>query len=110
VAFAIYQATLPADRRTIIDWRAAIWIIPWLAGLIIVSWLGRYDGVPPTVFGVTLLATKHFPNWVDLGVLAAFSLAIYYWAVFSTMSRDKVQTAVRDVELEADIPDLMVAG
>jgi hypothetical protein len=47
---------------------------------------------------------------LDLGVLAAFSLAIYYWAVFSTMSRDKVQAAVRDVELEADIPDLIVAG
>jgi hypothetical protein len=62
------------------------------------------------VFGVTLLATKHLPNWLDLGVLAAFSLAIYYWAVFSTMSRDKVQAAVRDVELEADIPDLIVAG
>ncbi len=110
LAFAGYQASIPADRRTIIDWRASQWLLPWLAGLIIISWLGRYDGSPPTVFGLTLLATKHLANWLDLGVLAVFSLAIYYWAVASTMSRDKVQTAVRDVEAEADIEELKVAG
>ena len=102
IGFAIYQISLPSERRTIIDWRAAQWILPWLVGLIIVSWLGRYDGVPPTVFGVTLLATKHLPNWVDLGVLAVFSLAIYYWAVAVTMPAEKVQAAVADVENEAD--------
>jgi amino acid transporter len=102
IGFAVYQISLPSERRTIIDWRAAQWILPWLVGLIIVSWLGRYDGDPPTVFGVTLLATKHLPNWVDLGVLAVFSLAIYYWAVAVTMPAEKVQAAVADVENEAD--------
>lgn len=109
IAFAGYQAYLPAARRTIIDWPAAYWILPWLVGLIVISWLGRYDGSPPTVFGVTLLATKHLPNWVDLGVLAAFSLAIYYWAVASTMSHAKVQAAVEDVEAEAGMePDMPI--
>ena len=103
IAFVAYQASLPAARRTIIDYRAAYWILPWLVGIIIISWLGRYDGVPPTVFGVTLLATKHLANWVDLAVLAAFSLAIYYWAVASTMSHAKVQAAVEDVEAEASV-------
>jgi amino acid transporter len=102
IGFAAYQVSLSAERRTIIDWRAAQWILPWLVGLIIISWLGRYDGDPPTVFGVTLLATKHLPNWVDIGVLAAFSLAIYYWAVAVTMPAAKVQAAVADVENEAD--------
>ena len=55
--------------------------LPWLAGLLILSWLGRYNGSPPTVFGVTLLATNHLPNWCDLATIAAFSLVIYYWAV-----------------------------
>ena len=108
IVFAIYQATLPAERRTIIDWRAAVWIIPWLAGVLIISWQGRYDAA--SVFGVNLVATQRLPNWWDLAVLAAFSLVIYYWAVYSTMSHNKVQAAVRDVELEADIPDLIVAG
>ena len=108
IAFAAYQAYLPAERRTIIDWRAAIWIIPWLAGLLIISWQGRYDAA--SVFGVNLVATQRLPNWVDLIVLAAFSLAIYYWAVYSTMSHDKVQVAVTAVEQEADIPELEIAG
>jgi amino acid transporter len=103
IAFAAYQMYLPAARRTIIDWRAAAWIIPWLAGIIILTWLGRYDGSPPTVFGVTLLATKHLPNWWDLVIFAAFSLAIYYWAVTSTMSREKVHAAVEAVEAEASV-------
>ena len=102
-AFALYQASLPAGRRTIIDRRAAAWIIPWLAGLIIISWLGRYNGSPPTVFGVTLLATKHLPNWWDLLVLAAFSLGIYYWAVHSTMSHQHVHAAVEELETEASV-------
>jgi len=102
-AFGIYQASLPTERRTIIDWRASQWILPWLAGLIIISWLGRYDGSPPTVFGVTLLATKHIGNWWDLAILAVFSLGIYYWAVRSTMSHDKVQAAVEDVDAEASV-------
>jgi amino acid transporter len=111
VAFGIYQAAIPATRRTIIDWRAAVWIIPWLVGLIIISWLGRYDGSPPTVFGVTLTATKHIPNWVDIGVIAAFSLAIYYWAVNSTMTQAEVHRAVADVEGEAESSEeLRVAG
>ncbi len=109
ILFGIYQATLPVERRTIIDWRASYWILPWLAGLLIVSWQGRYDGT--TVFGLNLIATERLPNWIDLLVLAAFSLAIYYWAVYSTMSHAKVQEAVAEVELEAQSSEeLAVAG
>jgi amino acid transporter len=103
IAFAVYQRSLPTARRTIIDKRAAAWILPWLAGTLIISWLGRYNGSPPTVFGVTLLATKHLPNWWDLLVSAAFSLVIYYWAVHSTMSRQQVHAAVEDLETEASV-------
>jgi amino acid transporter len=109
ILFGIYQASLPAERRTIIDWRASYWILPWLAGLLLVSWQGRYDG--STVFGITLVATERLHNWVDLAVLAAFSLAIYYWAVYSTMSHAKVQSAVAEVEEEAKSSvELTVAG
>lgn len=103
IAFALYQLRLPRDRRTIIDWPAAQWILPWFVGLIIISWLGQYDGTPPTVFGVTLLATHHIPSWWDLAVIAVFSLAIYYWAVRCTMSRAKVHQAVEAVEAEASV-------
>jgi amino acid transporter len=111
VLFSIYQATLPAARRSIIDWRAAQWIIPWLAGLGIISWQGQYTSVPDKVFGLTLQPTlniggvhpSHVSEWYDLIIIAAFSLVIYYWAVHVSMSTDKVQAAVADVEAEASI-------
>jgi amino acid transporter len=113
VLFAIYQASLPAERRTIIDWRAASWIVPWLIGLAIISWQGQYNGNPPKVFGITLLSTKNIPQWWDLLIIAVFSLVIFYWAVAVAMDRVKVQSAVADVELEASIEletPLAVAG
>jgi glycine/D-amino acid oxidase-like deaminating enzyme len=103
IAFAIYQARLPAARRTVIDPRAALWVPPWLIGLLLLSWLGRYNGSPPTVFGVTLLATNHLPNWWDLAAIAAFSLVIYYWAVHSTLPHQRVSAAVEQVETEASV-------
>lgn len=103
IAFGLYQWSLPAERRTVISWKSAYWIIPWLAGLILISWQGQYNGSPPTVFGVTLLATMRLPNWWDLFTVAAFSLAIYYWAVYSTLPHDEVQAAVEEVEAEASV-------
>src|SRR5215469_624802 len=103
IIFAIYQALIPKERRTIIDWRAAQWILPWLVGLAIISWQGRYTSTPSTVFGMTLLPTLRIPNWWDLAIIAAFSLAIYYWTVAVSMSRQKVRSAVEDVEREASV-------
>ena len=71
--------------------------------LFVISWLGVYDGSPPTVFGVTLLATHHLKQWWDILALAAGSLAIYYWAANSGMPTAKVQAAVSEVESEASI-------
>jgi hypothetical protein len=72
--------------------------------LLILSWLGRYNGSPPTVSGVTLLATSHLPNWQDLAAIAAFSLVIYYWAVHGTLPHQRISAAVADVGTEAFRP------
>jgi amino acid transporter len=102
IIFAVYQFSIPAERRTIIDWRAAGWVIPWLIGLAIISWQGQYTSSPSTVFGLTLDPTKNLPTWWDLLVIAAFSLAIFYWAVAVSMSKAKVHAAVEEVEHEAE--------
>ena len=102
---------MPAERRTIIDWRSASWIIPWLIGLAVISWQGQYTSTPSTVFGLTLNPTLNLPTWWDLLVIAVWSLVIYYWAVAVAMPREKVQAAVADVENEADASEeLNVAG
>jgi len=109
--FGLYQAVIPAERRSILDWRAAQWILPWLAGLGVISWQGQYTSDPNKVFGLTLNPTlnigghhpSHVSEWYDLIIIAVFSLIIYYWAVHVSMSTEKVQAAVEDVEAEASI-------
>ena len=64
--------------------RHAIWIAPWLGGQVVLGALGRYgDG-----------ARNILPNWVDLGVVIAFALAIFYWAVSLTLTRDEAAAEV----------------
>jgi amino acid transporter len=103
VIFGVYQASLPRERRTIIEWRSGYWILPWLAGLLVFSWLGQYDPSTTTIFGVTLLATHHIAQWWDLAAITAFSLLIYYWAVKSGLPLAKVQEAVEAAEAEASV-------
>lgn len=43
------------------------------------------------------------PELADLTIIAVFSLAIFYWAVAVSMSREKVHEAVEDVEREASV-------
>jgi amino acid transporter len=101
IIFGVYQAAIPADKRTIIEWRSAWWILPWLALIFFVSWNGNYDA--SSVFGLNLLSTHHLHQWWDILVLAAGSLVVYYLAVYTSMSTDKVEAAVAEVEAEASI-------
>ena len=111
IAFIGYQISIPKERRTIIDWRAGSWIVPWLLGLALISVLGQFDGVPPKVFGLTLLARHDLPEWWDYLTVAAWSLVIYYWSIHVAMSAEKVAVAVADVEAEASWQaELNVAG
>jgi amino acid transporter len=109
--FGIYQAAIPAERRTVIDWRASWWVFPWLVGLAIISWQGQYSSSFNKVFGITLNPTynigglhpNHFTEWLDLIVIFAWSMVVYFVAVRSAMSTEKVQAAVAEVEAEASI-------
>ena len=101
IVFALVTVGQPREHRSILDWRAAWWILPWLGGLLIISWVGRYNA--SNVFGVTMQSLNKLGNWWDLLVVAAWSLIIFYAATFSAMSTDKVQAAVSEVQAEASI-------
>jgi amino acid transporter len=62
---------------------SAIWIAPWLLGHVVIGYLGRYGG------GRNVL-----PDWIDLAVVIAFSLAIFYWAVALSLSPEKAVAQV----------------
>lgn len=75
-------------RRRDVDWRAASWIWPWLIGMTIIGLLGRYGG-----------GSENFiPDYVDLVVVALFSLAIFYYAVSLAMTTEQIQETVRREE------------
>jgi amino acid transporter len=57
--------------------RHAVWVGPWLGGHVLLGWLGRYGG------GRNIL-----PNWVDVGVVIVFALAIFHWATALRVSKE----------------------
>jgi len=64
--------------------RNAFWIGPWFAGQVLIGWLGRYGNGSRNLL----------PNWVDIVVVILFSLAIFYWAVRLTLSKEGAAEAV----------------
>ncbi len=77
-------------KRPDIDWRAASWIWPWLIGQTIIGLIGRYGKGAHMVL----------PNWIDLLVVIAFSLVMFYYAVSLAMDADQIKAAVKSEELQ----------
>jgi amino acid transporter len=86
VLFQVSVARTPRDDRPFIDWRAASWIGPWLVGLTAIGFVGRYGHG----------AQKYLPEWIDLAVVVAFSLAIFYFAVNVAMDSGRVKASVEE--------------
>ena len=89
LVFAIAYALGHPMERPPLDPRSLIWILPWFTGLTVISYLGQYGG------------TRRLPEWIDLGVVAAFSLVICYLAVRCSLPPPRVQAALAADELEA---------
>ena len=70
VIFAFSYVFKHPMEKPPLDSRALIWMLPWFAGLAVISLLGQYgDGM-----GV-------LPEWIDLLVVAVFSIAIFFLGV-----------------------------
>ncbi|CAJ61642.1 MULTISPECIES: APC family permease [Frankia] len=87
--FGGYRVTRPAGRRADLEWRAAWWIGPWLGGLAVLSWLGQFSGR-----GV-------LPFWVDLALVASFSLAVFATAVRAAASTGVGRRQVEIARIQA---------
>ena len=91
-------------QRPPLDWKSAIWLPVWLIGLGIISWQGQYSGtsekhpLPPT-------NTFHIGFWWDILVVAAFSVAIYFWAMRTKLSREDMLLLVNKQHGEQELPD-----
>jgi hypothetical protein len=60
-----------------------------LIGMGIISWPGQFSGgaiKPP-------ISTGHIHFWWDMGVVAVFSLVIYFWAMATRLPREKCSSS-----------------
>ena len=87
-------------QRPPLDWKSAVWLPAWLIGMGIISWQGQYSGgavAPP-------LNTGHIGFWWDMLVVAAFSVAIYFWAMATRLPRDEMLLLVNRQGGEEELP------
>jgi amino acid transporter len=93
IGFLVFLAYLPFARRRgesqRLDLRSAAWLPPYLVGIALISWLGRYDG------------REVIPDWVDLGVVAVFSIAIFALAIAVRLRPEQAQDYIAVVSEEA---------
>ena len=103
IGYVIIGVCMAFDsQRPPLDWRSAQWLPVYLVGMGIISWLGQFSGgaeKPP-------VNTNTLPFGVDMIVVAAFSLVIYYWAMATKLPREEVLNLVeRQIEHgAADMP------
>jgi amino acid transporter len=69
-----------------LDWTAAFWLWPYLAGMAVISVLGQFGGGHEVI-----------PFWSDFGVVAVFSLIIYYAAIRLRLPEAKVDQYTGEV-------------
>jgi amino acid transporter len=105
IGYVLIGISMALDpQRPPLDWKSAVWLPVWLIGLGIISWQGQYSGssdkhpLPPT-------NTFHIGFWWDILVVALFSLAIYYWAMYTKLPRDEMLLLVNKQGEEPELPD-----
>jgi amino acid transporter len=106
IGYVLIGISMATDRqRPPLDWKSAVWLPVWLIGLGIISWQGQYSGasssdkhpLPPT-------NTFHIGFWWDILVVAAFSVAIYFWAMRTKLPRNEMLLLVNKQGGEEELP------
>ncbi len=103
ILYVIARRLDPSQPR--LDLRAGSFAIPWVVGLTIFSIFGgSYVQGYTEVFGIKL--THHLPFWWDLGSIAIFSLAVFYYAVNSRLSPERTTAHALEAAADAHQEDL----
>jgi hypothetical protein len=103
ILYVIARRLDPNQAR--LDVRAGSFAIPWIVGLTIFSIFGgSYVQGYTEVFGIKL--THHLPFWWDLGAIAIFSLAVFYYAVNSRLSPERTTAHALEAAADAHQEDL----
>jgi amino acid transporter len=91
VLLGIGHIVNPSEFLPRLDWRGGSWLWPYFIGLGVLSYLS------PTDFGGTGL----LPFGLDIVIVAAFSIGIYYYAMSVRLTPEEVRSHVADARAEA---------
>jgi amino acid transporter len=101
VSIIIGYAILAASRifhlnpkPPVMQWRSAQWLPVYLVGLGVITYLSPYGP----------MSKPAIPLWWDMVVVAAFSLAIYYWALAVSLPTGQIERMVSEVVPEEVVP------
>jgi amino acid transporter len=93
-------------QRPPLDWKSAVWLPAWLIGMGLISWQGQYSGAPSSdKHPLPPTNTFHIGFWWDILVVAAFSVAIYFWAMYTRLPREEMLLLVNRQSGENELPD-----
>jgi amino acid transporter len=106
IAILIGYAILAANRifklnptTPLLDLRAASWLPVYLIGMGLIVYLSDFGP----------LKNPWFPLWWDMLVVAAFSLAIYFWAMRVALPAEKIEQTISESVVE-EPPELRAAA
>jgi amino acid transporter len=90
-------------ERPPLEWRSATWLIPYLIGMGIISWQGQFP--LKGLCGAVPCNTFRIPFWWDLLIVVIFSLVIYYWAIYTGLSREETLEMIARQSGQEELPD-----
>jgi len=97
IGYVLIGISMALDKeRPPLDWKSAQWLPVWLIGLGIISWQGQYG--PGN--------TGNIPFWWDMLIVAAFSVAIFYWAMATRLPREEMLELVERQGMHPEEPDV----
>jgi hypothetical protein len=83
-------------HNPLMQWRSAQWLPVYLVGLGVIVYLSPYGP----------LTKPAIPLWWDIAAVAAFSLAIYYWALAVALPAAQIEHLINDVVAPEQEEDL----
>jgi amino acid transporter len=79
-----------------LDFKAAQWLLPYLIGMGVIVWISDFGPGHSFAFSNPVINSW----WLDIIVVTAFSLAIYYWALATSLPTEKIEASIGEVAVE----------
>jgi hypothetical protein len=95
-------------QRPPLDWKSAQWLPAYLIGMGIISWQGQFSGAASSdKHPLAPTNTFNLPFWWDIVVVAAFSLAIFFWAQATKLKRaEMLDLVARQSATPVELPEV----